>query len=66
MVCIWQPESFVSEFIWMSAAGKLHCFKPNTYVSNTSCCSCHQQAAVPSPGGVPGICSWELNPCGAG
>lgn len=54
------------EFIWMSVAGKLHCFKPHTHISNTSNCSCHQQAAAPSPGVAPGICSWEVNPCGGG
>lgn len=58
--CNWQPESLVPEFIWMSAAGKLHCFKPHTHISNTSSCS-YQQAAAPCPGVAPGIC-----PCGAG
>lgn len=66
MFCNWQLESLVPEFIWMSAAGELHCFKPHTHVSNTSSCSCHQQAAVPSPGVASGICSWEVNPSGAG
>lgn len=58
--------AIVPEFIWMSAAGELHCFKLHTHISNTSSCSCHQPAAAPSSGVAPGMCSWELNPFEAG